>query len=371
MSYINSHKDFIVLSTRSNNRVSVVMCTYNGARFVEEQLRSISLQLSHGDELVIADDGSTDETLDIVDRILRASLPIDFDVSILPGSTKSRGISANFWRGVQAANNSVVILSDQDDSWLANRVERVRQEFGKHMGLKAFACDARLIDKYGANLGHTQFDSVGVGAGEIQVLNGQAGFEYLARGNVLPGMTGAFDTNFLREIGPAPGSWPHDYWWFLHAAMFDGLEVTNETLVNYRQHDSNTIGAPPTRLAALAIRFWKTPSNAAVLHENFQQLWEACQSTELNESARRNLGFLREKKAFERWRGQLRPHMVSRLIPVLKRIAFGDYRRFSRRGGLRGIHDIVRNPQDQRATKHFSAFETRPAVEPDLSPRKD
>ncbi|HOF62870.1 MAG TPA: glycosyltransferase [Dermatophilaceae bacterium] len=98
--------------------ISVCLATYNGQRYLDEQLRSILDQLGPDDEVIISDDASTDDTLSVA-RAAR-----DRRVRILD-LTDRVGYSKNFERAVSAATGEIIFLSDQDDVWLPGKVERM------------------------------------------------------------------------------------------------------------------------------------------------------------------------------------------------------------------------------------------------------
>ncbi|MFQ2484591.1 glycosyltransferase family 2 protein [Aeromonas caviae] len=97
--------------------VSVCMATYNGANYIKEQLESILIQLSPNDEVIISDDGSTDNTISIIKAIN------DSRVLLISNNT-SHGVVANFNNALSYAKGDYVFLSDQDDIWLEGRVSR-------------------------------------------------------------------------------------------------------------------------------------------------------------------------------------------------------------------------------------------------------
>lgn len=99
------------------------MATYNGAAFVEEQLRSILAQLGEHDEIVVSDDGSADATLAVIQAVN------DPRIRLLPPH-EPLGSTRNFYRALDAAQGDIIFLSDQDDVWLPGRVERCLEELG-------------------------------------------------------------------------------------------------------------------------------------------------------------------------------------------------------------------------------------------------
>lgn len=98
-------------------RISVCMATYNGANYIKEQLDSILPQLAADDEIIISDDGSTDNTISIVNSIN------DSRILVISNDTK-HGVISNFNNALSYAKGEYIFLSDQDDIWLEGRVSR-------------------------------------------------------------------------------------------------------------------------------------------------------------------------------------------------------------------------------------------------------
>ena len=113
----------IVVTAGETVRVSVAMVTYNGGRYLRQQLDSVLEQLGDQDELVVSDDGSEDDTL----LILREYQRRDKKIRILEGPGK--GIKKNVEHAVLGTRGSYIFLADQDDIWLPGKVERILQVF--------------------------------------------------------------------------------------------------------------------------------------------------------------------------------------------------------------------------------------------------
>lgn len=96
--------------------VSVCMATYNGARYIREQLESILPQLGPDDEVVIVDDASSDATVEIIRSIDSPQITVH-------GNTENRGYVRSFERAMALARGEVLLLSDQDDVWVPGRVD--------------------------------------------------------------------------------------------------------------------------------------------------------------------------------------------------------------------------------------------------------
>jgi len=131
------------------NRISVAMCTCNGARYVADQLHSILEQQRLVDEIVICDDCSTDGTLDLLHAVVnRAQVPI----RVVQNATQ-QGFIRNFAQAISLCTGEVIFLADQDDVWLPTKVREVMQVFDSHPEIDVVSTDATLMDELGQSLG--------------------------------------------------------------------------------------------------------------------------------------------------------------------------------------------------------------------------
>ena len=95
--------------------ISVCIATYNGEKYIKEQLDSIIPQLGHEDEIVISDDGSSDSTLDIINSINDERIRITVNQG-------KHGVNSNFNNALLHAKGDFIFLADQDDIWLSGKV---------------------------------------------------------------------------------------------------------------------------------------------------------------------------------------------------------------------------------------------------------
>jgi glycosyltransferase involved in cell wall biosynthesis len=204
-------------------RTSVALCTYNGAAFLREQLRSIVEQSVPPDQIVLCDDGSTDETLTIAHEFPCEIHTTDFRL----------GTAANFDRAVSLCRGDVIFLADQDDVWHRDKIAKVLQRDA----LCVFT-DARLIDDTGAPLGRTLWQHFAFD-GSRRLL------DTLANTNVVTGATMAFRLSLRKVIQPIPPDQPHDWWIALIAAAMNSLVAIAEPLIDYRLHEHQQTGAGP------------------------------------------------------------------------------------------------------------------------------
>lgn len=108
------------------NRISIVLCTYNGERFLAEQLDSLLKQTHPADEIIIQDDGSNDGTMQIATHYAHICPAIH-----LCSNPCERGVNNNFFSAIQRATGDYIAICDQDDIWVPNKLERQLETIGE------------------------------------------------------------------------------------------------------------------------------------------------------------------------------------------------------------------------------------------------
>lgn len=200
--------------------ISVCIATYNGEKFIAEQLESILSQELPVDEIIISDDSSTDRTVDIVKSYS------DVRITLLENNN-FRSPIFNFENALKHATGKVVFLSDQDDLWMPNKV-RVMRELLLHHDL--VISDASLIDPNGCIVEDSFFN----------LRNSGSGFMKNFYKNSFLGCCMAFNRKILEKSLPFPSNIPmHDMWLGMIAEIFGSTFFCNEKLVCYRRHSSN------------------------------------------------------------------------------------------------------------------------------------
>ena len=226
-------------------RVSVALCTYNGSRFIEEQIRSICTQTLPPHEIVLSDDASSDNCVAVARRVhehLTAS-GVETPRLRLLQNPVALGVTRNFEQGVKACEGDYIALCDQDDIWHPEKLARLVGALQSDGGRSLAHADAQLVDSRGRPLGTTLFEALGVSQAEIdQVQRGQA-FDVLLRRNLVTGATAVFRRTLLERALPFPEGWLHDEWLGLIAAAQGGVDVVAWCCIDYRQHGANQVGA--------------------------------------------------------------------------------------------------------------------------------
>ena len=212
--------------------ISVCLASYNGATHIAEQLRSILAQLGADDEVIVSDDGSTDQTAHIVTTLAQTStVPIRFTRN--PGQ---RGYAANFEHALRQAQGDYIFLSDQDDVWLPHKVRVMLQALrDEHYDL--CVSNARITDAQLQVTHPDYFQARGVHTG---LVGNFVKFGYL-------GCCIALTRQQLQRSLPFPSNrryCTHDNWLFLCAQAMGRVKVIHEPLLLYRRHDlTSTTGA--------------------------------------------------------------------------------------------------------------------------------
>src|SRR5579872_5327047 len=123
-------------------KVSVAMCTFNGAKFVEAQLQSIFQQTRVPDEIIVCDDVSTDATVEVL-RKVAAKDPVNIQIH---QNSRNLGYLENFESAVRRTTGDIIFLSDQDDVWLPEKVATMVEPFLRNPQVVLAYSDAMLTD---------------------------------------------------------------------------------------------------------------------------------------------------------------------------------------------------------------------------------
>ena len=218
--------------------ISVALATYNGARFLSEQLASLAGQTLLPSELVVSDDGSTDDTLAIVDRFAKqAPFPV-----VWASKGQRRGFADNFLHAAESCSQELIAFCDQDDVWLPNKLEvcagRIREDDSLMVLHTLTVTDARMRP---------------TGMQWMQGITDDRVFEPLELDPFATGWGNSMlfrrdlITVFPRDKRPRQPFFPerplsHDTWIYILAAALGRVSHVNAPLLLYRQHDANAAG---------------------------------------------------------------------------------------------------------------------------------
>jgi len=193
------------------------------------------------DEIVVCDDGSKDDTLDIIEQVARSS---SVNLRIIQNK-KNLGFFRNFLQAISLCTGDIIFLSDQDDIWREDKVEKICDWFDTHEGKDVVFTDARLIDEHSYEFTQdTLWDRVGFDTQMQKYFNNGYAQEIWTINNRATGATMAFRRSFVEGKDLSSYNLPvHDYIISLLAVIEDSCGYINDTLTSYRIHPGQTIGA--------------------------------------------------------------------------------------------------------------------------------
>lgn len=204
--------------------ITVCVTTYNGEKYIEQQIRSIMACLSSLDEVIVSDDGSKDSTLEIL-SLLQGEFA---NIKIVEGPR--RGLIANFSHALSLASGDIVFLSDQDDVWHSDKVSKVTAAFGSgNFGVVVH--NARLVDSDCNPMGESLYD----------LRQSKAGLLKNLMKNSYVGCCMAIRRDLLSAALPIPENIEmHDWWIGLVSESLSKTKFIDDVLLEYRRHGSNS-----------------------------------------------------------------------------------------------------------------------------------
>ncbi len=219
----------------SNNlTTSIALCTYNGERFLREQLESYARQTRLPDEVVVCDDGSKDRTLAIMEE-WGATVP--FQVRIVRNE-QNLGYAQNFGKAVSLCTGDVIFLSDQDDVWEPEKIEKMLRVFEEEPEVNLVVSDGYIIDENGQRTEGSIRELT-----ELWFYDEPEAFCVLEpkRTDCFPqGCASAFRASLREVLLPIPPGWTHDIWLQVTAPLVGRGRVLNFPLFSYRLYSANT-----------------------------------------------------------------------------------------------------------------------------------
>lgn len=250
--------------------IDIILATYNGEKFLAEQIRSIQGNNGYDkwvSRLLVIDDGSTDTTFSIV----KALSLHDEKIVWLTNTSNKHGARNNFTFGLAQTLSSYIMLSDQDDVWLPEKIElslekikQLEKEYGS-VPLLVFS-DKEIVDEKLQPICSSYFTLKNIPK------NWHVKFEQLCQQNVVSGCTVLFNRALLNKAMPIPEqAYMHDWWLALVTSKCGKLELIDKPLIKYRQHANNTIGVNKRSNLSLITRFYH---HLTQFEQNFLQIIE-------------------------------------------------------------------------------------------------
>ena len=324
-------------------RISVAVCTYNGADFLPAQLESIAQQTRPPDEIIVCDDASTDNTRAVLESFARtSSIPVS-----LYFSDQNIGLVKNFERAVSLCNGDVIALSDQDDVWRADKLQLIVDSFEQNPTAGLVFSDAEIVDENLNAAGKRMWDEIEFDAHKRKLIRNGRSLDVLAPGWTATGATMAFRSHYVKLALPIPENIAmiHDAWIALTVAAVAEVVIIEDTLIKYRQHERQHIGAPKRSTASerglKAIETALHRRNSATdLHEILALLEERLFAHQKSFDCRRALAFVANYSHHLDVRANLPRKRLSRLPRILRELMSMRYHEYAN-GFKSAVKDLV------------------------------
>lgn len=247
--------------------ISIAMCSFNGANWIADQLNSIAAQTKKPDELIICDDGSTDSTLEIIQKFADDNPAIHVEVHTNQ-TNHPLGPQQNFAKAISLCKGQLIFLCDQDDIWLPNKLLFMSNWMYQHPNVDGIFSNGWLIDENGIALNETMWDALYFEKPLQETTNTNNLLQYLLlNGNIVTGTACCIRKDTTDRILPIPdihGLW-HDHWIALVLSAEAKLFFITDELLYYRIHSTQQVGFPGRQRAFSSFRdaihsTWLNPS---------------------------------------------------------------------------------------------------------------
>ena len=307
--------------------ISVALCTYNGQRFLPQQLASIANQTRLPDEVIACDDRSTDGTIEVL-REFAAS--VSFPVRIVENE-HNLGSAKNFERAIRLCSGTLIALCDQDDQWYPQRLECSEKELLAHPEAGLVFSDGDIVDEQDHPTGQRLWQSfIFTEDRRRELLAGK--YELLLSHRFVTGATVTFRSILRDRCFPVAAPFIHDEWMAAMLVVFCELRAIEQPLIRYRRHTSQQVGSPAIELPRWKIQnHWNTLARGEKTDSYWRQLARNVSFAEqicialsgrlLDERGCSVLQSYQDWLSFASFRFQLPEPRYRRLAPIVKNYA--------------------------------------------------
>jgi glycosyltransferase involved in cell wall biosynthesis len=309
------------------NDISVALCSYNGEKYIEQQLRSIANQTRLPAELVICDDCSTDSTVAIIETFAKSA---PFEVKYVANEknvgSERKGITRNFEKATRLCTGSFIALCDQDDAWFPEKLSRLTSLLEHDPQLGGVFSDSQLMKQDSTPTNTLLSEATGLDKRDQKRLQQGEELRVLLAMTKVYGSTLMFRASLLDQLLPVPPSWWFDAWFGCMIAVHSKLMFLPEPLVHYRIHPAQQVGAAVPTLSQ-RIQQWKAPAKQ-YSDQARPQLMELCERLEAQNvpGTQPYIEYVHGRLALMQLRSNLPSNRLVRLGKILP--AIPDYHRY-------------------------------------------
>lgn len=223
--------------------ICILLATYNGQEYLNQQLDSLINQTETSWQCLIRDDGSTDDTINIIKNYCAKDTRFTLVVDEQGPQGNAMANFAKLMHEGLTTEADFFFFCDQDDVWLNNKVEIMHNELKKHNNNHPFLVhhDLEVVDE---NLAQINPSFI-----KYSKLDSSASFARLLGRNTVTGCASACNRKLFEMSLPMPAeAMMHDWWLALSASYVGELYFLNTVLGKYRQHSNNVLGAKPFKI---------------------------------------------------------------------------------------------------------------------------
>ena len=305
-------------------KISIALCTYNGEKYLAEQLASYLKQERLPDELVICDDCSNDRTREILENFAtQAPFPVHIHIN-----EKNLRSTKNFEKAFNLCTGDIIVPSDQDDVWYETKLQRLEDAFNKNPQIGLVFTDANVVGSNLEPLGYTLWQSIKFTQKEQQKVYEGAVIPVLMKHNIVTGAAMAFRANLRSSFMPIPETWIHDAWITFIIALVAEILPISEPLIGYRKHDDNQVGTPGTNLRdEIDYALDQNKDIQSRIYEKYCTLQKRIEDQFPNKNE--VLHQINEQIIHRKMRGNLPKNRLQRLPVILRELLTGRYYRYS------------------------------------------
>lgn len=253
---------------------SIVIATYNGEKYIEEQICSLLSQTKLPDEIVICDDCSGDATLEKIKKCLDGTLiPYKFICH-----KRNLGVYRSFYDGLQKASGEIIFFCDQDDFWHSDKVEKFVAEFEKDKGTALVLSNAEIVGQDLSKTGKTLWKTLNFSVQSDL-------FSEMLRRNIFTGMCMASRREFLTNHLKVSKNMLHDEYIGWISLFFGKVKILNLTLAKYRQHANNVVGSSRRKkFTSIASMRQQVKASSILKREKFKELLDIVEDSNFYKS---------------------------------------------------------------------------------------
>jgi len=332
--------------------ISVAMATYNGERFLMEQLESLACQSRQPDELIVSDDGSTDGTCELV-RSFAAKVP--FAVRLLVNE-RNLGVNGNFDRAIAACNGDIILPCDQDDVWLPEKVGKLVDVLGRHPSAAMAISNSEIVDRTLQPIGR---DLYAIKFPQIEQLHrrGVGTVRFLLTNWAVAGHTMAFRKipALVMPASQIAADCTYDFARALVTGATRDIVTIPDRLTRYRRHSAqvtNEGALLPTRMEQLRRKisnvFRGKRSSMAECREFARDLLQIRDGLRRLGAENDVIDFFQGHATMVLFQAGLRSRSrLGRMPEILRCLVDGRYHRYAR-GALTALQDLFVSPARTR-----------------------